>query len=73
MGEAVLTLRQHRARRILTMKELADKAEVGTQSIVKIERGERVRPSVFGKIAKALEVHPEEIREFQDMVMSGGD
>ncbi len=70
MNTQPMTLRQHRAMRILTIQELAKKAKVGRQTIVRIERGEtNIRPSVFQRLAVALDVKPEEIREFMAMVM----
>ncbi len=69
MYEELLTLRQHRNRNMLSIRALAVKASMGSQTIVKIERGERVRPSSFAKLALALNVKPEEIQEFMRIVM----
>ncbi len=70
MNSEPMSLRQHRARRILTIQELAKTAKVGRQTIVRIERGEtNIRPSVFRRLAGTLEVKPEEIREFLQVVM----
>ncbi len=68
MTDQPMTLRQHRVLRALTMLDLSKLAGVATATIVKIERGDTVRPSVYKKIAKALEIQPTEIREFVDLV-----
>lgn len=69
MFSELMTLRQHRTRRTMSIRDLAQAAQTGTQTIVKIERGEGARPSSFKKIAAALGVEPQEIREFMQMVM----
>jgi len=70
MRNEPMSLRQLRRLRMMSIRDLAAKADMGTQTIVKIERGEKARPSTFDRIAKALDVKPEEIREFMAIVLS---
>ena len=70
MPDEPMTLRQHRRLKMMSIRDLASAAGMGTQTIVKIERGDKVRPSTFDRIAKVLDVKPEEIREFMVIVMS---
>jgi DNA-binding XRE family transcriptional regulator len=60
-----LSLREHRDRNLLTVRELAKLAGVATQTIVNIEHG-RHKPmkSVMRRIALALDVDPLDVREF---------
>ncbi len=69
MYEELLTLKQHRNLRMMTIKDLAVASKTGTQTIVKIERGDRVKPSSFKGIGEVLGVKPEEIREFMVIAM----
>jgi transcriptional regulator with XRE-family HTH domain len=61
----MMTLREARLRRLLTVRDLARQAGVATATITGIEHG-RVRPqiSTMRKLAGALGVEPGEIAEF---------
>ena len=59
------TLRETRAARVLTIRELAEAAGVSTRTIVQVEAGQIVpRFATLKKIAAALGVEPAEIVEF---------
>ncbi len=59
------TLRETRAARVLTIRELATAAGVSTRTIVQVEAGQIVpRFATLKKIAAALGVEPAEITEF---------
>ena len=58
-------LRELRARRYLTQRELADRAGVSPATIAKLETDvAEPRPSTIRKLAEALEVHPDELTGF---------
>lgn len=59
-------LRDARAMRLLSMKDLADRADVSKAAIFKIEAGkvERPRPKLVRAVCAALDMKPEEIDEF---------
>ncbi len=54
-------LREWRQRRLLSQGELADKADVGTATIARIEAGQGARLSTLRKLADALEITPDEL------------
>ena len=55
-------LRELRRRRVLTLEELADKAGVGRNTIWRLEHGVMgAQPRTIRKLAKALNVEPEEL------------
>jgi len=55
-------LRDLRVRRALTQEELADKADVGTNTVARLERNEtEPHMSTLRKLAKALDVDPSEL------------
>ncbi len=54
-------LREWRQRRLLSQEELADKADVGTATIARIEAGQGARLSTLRKLATALEITPDEL------------
>lgn len=58
-----IRLKYWRQRRVMTIRELAAKAGVSTDTIVSIENESQrtVRPSTLKKLAKALEIDPEEL------------
>ena len=56
-------LRAARERRALTQGELAVKAGVSRQTVVKIERGIEPRPPTIRKLARALGVEPADLME----------
>jgi transcriptional regulator with XRE-family HTH domain len=61
-------LRELRRRRVLTLEELAEKADVGRNTIWRLEHGVMgAQPRTIRKLAKALNVEPEEL------VKSGDD
>jgi transcriptional regulator with XRE-family HTH domain len=64
----MVRLRELRRRRVLTLEELAEKAGVGRNTIWRLEHGVMgAQPRTIRKIAKALNVEPEEL------VKTGGD
>jgi transcriptional regulator with XRE-family HTH domain len=55
-------LRELRHRRVLTLEELAEKAGVGRNTIWRLEHGVMgAQPRTIRKLAKALNVEPEEL------------
>ncbi len=59
------TLREARAARVMTIRELAEAAGVSTRTIVQVEAGQIVpRFATLKKIAAALGVEPGEVAEF---------
>jgi transcriptional regulator with XRE-family HTH domain len=55
-------LRELRRRRVLTLEELAQKAGVGRNTIWRLEHGVMgAQPRTIRKLAKALDVEPEEL------------
>jgi transcriptional regulator with XRE-family HTH domain len=55
-------LRELRRRRVLTLEELAEKAGVGRNTIWRLEHGVMgAQPRTIRKLAKALDVEPEEL------------
>jgi transcriptional regulator with XRE-family HTH domain len=58
----VARLRELRRRRVLTLEELAEKADVGRNTIWRLEHGVMgAQPRTIRKLAKALNVEPEEL------------
>jgi transcriptional regulator with XRE-family HTH domain len=58
----VARLRELRRRRVLTLEELAEKASVGRNTIWRLEHGVMgAQPRTIRKLAKALDVEPEEL------------
>jgi transcriptional regulator with XRE-family HTH domain len=58
----VAKLRELRRRRVLTLEELAEKASVGRNTIWRLEHGVMgAQPRTIRKLAKALDVEPEEL------------
>jgi transcriptional regulator with XRE-family HTH domain len=55
-------LRELRVRRALTQEELAEKADVGTNTVARLERNEsEPHMSTLRKLARALGVEPAEL------------
>jgi transcriptional regulator with XRE-family HTH domain len=55
-------LRELRRRRVLTLEELAGKAGVGRNTVWRLEHGVMgAQPRTIRKLAKALDVEPEEL------------
>lgn len=55
-------LKELRRRRVLTMEELAERAEVGRNTIWRLEHGVMgAQPRTIRKLARALGVEPEEL------------
>src|SRR5690349_8481983 len=69
----MLTLAQHRRRRLWTTQRLADEAGVSLSTVRGIEHGRVTAPrfGTIGKLAAALGVPPEEIAEFAPVVGVG--
>lgn len=60
-------LKELRRRRVLTLEELAQKADVGRNTIWRLEHGVMgAQPRTIRKLAKALGVEPE------DLIKTGG-
>ena len=60
-------LRELRRRRVLTLEELAEKAGVGRNTIWRLEHGVMgAQPRTIRKLAKALNVDPEELVQTGD-------
>jgi transcriptional regulator with XRE-family HTH domain len=58
----MVKLRELRRRRVLTLEELAQKAGVGRNTVWRLEHGLMgAQPRTIRKLAKALEVEPEEL------------
>jgi transcriptional regulator with XRE-family HTH domain len=58
----VARLRELRRRRVLSLEELAEKADVGRNTIWRLEHGVMgAQPRTIRKLAKALDVEPEEL------------
>jgi transcriptional regulator with XRE-family HTH domain len=58
----MVRLRELRRRRVLTLEELAEKAGVGRNTIWRLEHGVMgAQPRTIRKLAKALNVEPEEL------------
>lgn len=53
----------------MNIRQLASASGTGTQTIVRIERGEVARMDSFRKIAEALGIEVADIREYVAMVM----
>ena len=57
-----MKLNELRRRRVLTMEELAEKADVGRNTIWRLENGKMgAQPRTIRKLANALDVEPEEL------------
>ncbi len=67
------TLRELRAAKLLTIRDLADRAGVATRTIVQIEAG-RLTPrfATMRKIAAALGAEPGEVTEFAAAIEAAG-
>lgn len=59
-----------RRRKLLTQRQLAERAQVAPSTIYVLEAGRRTRPrfDVLQKIARALEVDVEEVDEFRRVI-----
>jgi HTH-type transcriptional regulator, competence development regulator len=58
----MVRLKELRRRRVLTLEELAEKAGVGRNTIWRLEHGVMgAQPRTIRKLAKALNVEPEEL------------
>ena len=67
------TLREARAARVMTIRELAAAAGVSTRTIVQVETGQIVpRFATLKKIAAALGVEPAAITEFARAIEEAG-
>jgi transcriptional regulator with XRE-family HTH domain len=51
-------------RAYLTVQELAKRAGVSSDTIWRIQKGERPKPSTIWKIVSVLKVHPDQVAEF---------
>ena len=64
---ALVKLQDIRQRKVLSRRELAERAEISLGALIKIELGRVKRPQtrVIRAIAAALEVEPAEVDEFK--------
>ncbi len=63
------SLREARADRMLSIRDLARAAEVAPSTVYLIESGRTVpRPSIVRRISAVLDVQPAEIDEFQRVI-----
>lgn len=61
-----------RRRKLLSLRDLAAKAGVTVVTLIDIENGRsRPRLMTIRKIAGALEVDPEQVQEFRDVIEHG--
>jgi transcriptional regulator with XRE-family HTH domain len=66
-------LRELREEAVLTVRELSALSGVSEDTITKIENGHRkARPSTVRKLAKALDVEPQELAAPKDVVVGMG-
>jgi transcriptional regulator with XRE-family HTH domain len=56
-----IRLREWRQRRLLRQEDLAEKAQIGVTTIVRIEGGQGARISTLRKLAAALDITPEQL------------
>jgi transcriptional regulator with XRE-family HTH domain len=62
----MVTLREVRANRLLTMRELARQASVAASTVYLIESGRTTpRPSIVRRLAWVLDIDPHEVDEFR--------
>src|SRR5215211_3882469 len=67
-------LRELRRRRVLTLEELAQKAGVGRNTVWRLEHGLMgAQPRTIRKLAKALDVEPEELVKTKGRANGDGD
>ena len=67
------SLREVRAERLLSIRELARKAGVSPSTIYMIEAGRSTpRPAVARRIAEALDVAPQGVAEFRRTILRHG-
>ena len=63
------TLRELRIRRLLSLRELATRADVAQRTIVEAESGRQVpQPRTMRKLAEALDVDAMEVDEFRQAI-----
>jgi transcriptional regulator with XRE-family HTH domain len=69
----LLTLKEARANRLLTVRGLAEQAGVAPSTVYLIENGRSIpRFRAIQRLSIALEVRPEEIVEFSDAIRRAG-
>ena len=62
----VLALKKWRQRRLLSIRALAQEANVAPRTVELVERGERTpRGQTVRRLSAALEVEPEQVTEFR--------
>jgi transcriptional regulator with XRE-family HTH domain len=62
---AAKPLNSYRENLYLSMEEFARHLNISTQTLYRILKGERPRPSTMRRIAAKLGVHPSDISEFE--------
>ena len=67
------TLKQHRLRKVWTIRDLAAHAGVSQQSVVNGEAGRPLRLATMKKIAEALGVDPWDVTEFAATLEAMGE
>ncbi len=75
MEEQIRTFVQWRKLRLMTYRELATKAKVGTETIRQIEHADEIaeprhtiRPGTIRRLSEALGVEPAQVVEFRRMI-----
>ena len=67
------TLRQHRLRKVWSLRDLAREAGVSQQSIVNAEAGKPLRLMTMRKLASALDVDVWDVEEFASALEAMGE
>jgi len=67
------TLKQHRLRKVWTVRDLAREADVSQQSVVNGEAGKPLRLTTMRKMADALDVSVWDVEEFAATLSAMGD
>jgi transcriptional regulator with XRE-family HTH domain len=67
------TLRQHRLKKVWTLRDLAREAGVSQQSIVNAEAGRPLRLTTMRKLATALDVDVWDVDEFAAVLEAMGE
>jgi len=67
------TLKQHRLRKVWTVRDLAREADVSQQSVVNGEAGKPLRLTTMRKMADALDVSVWDVEEFAATLRAMGE
>ena len=67
------SLREWRAERLLSIRELAQRAGIASSTVYLIEAGRSMpRPSMIARLATALGVDPQTVTEFRQAIEAHG-